>query len=43
MEDGRRVFKSEDASYVIDEHGAPVGRDEVDYGLVDGLVTAETY
>lgn len=43
MEDGRRIFKSEDGSYVIDEHGAQVGRDEVDFNLVDGPTTAETF
>ena len=42
LEDGRRVFKSEDGSYVIDENDKQVTRDEVDFDLVTGP-TAETY
>ncbi len=41
-EDGRRLFKSENGSFVIDEHKNHVGKDEVDYDLVVGP-TAETY
>ncbi len=36
LEDGRRVFKSEDGTFVIDEFGENVSRDEVDFELVTG-------
>jgi len=42
MEDGRRVFKSKDGSYAIDEHGKNVSRDEVNFDDVIGL-PAEQY
>lgn len=34
LEDGRRVFKSEDGSYVIDEHGKDVSSDELDFDFI---------
>ncbi len=44
MEDGRRVFKSEDGSRVIDEHGKDVSPDELDFDLIDSnLPTAEDF
>ncbi|SDU42612.1 hypothetical protein [Stappia sp. ES.058] len=44
MEDGRRVFKSEDGSYVIDEFGEIVEPDELDpMAIPDGHPSAETY
>ncbi|UES36708.1 hypothetical protein [Roseibium aggregatum] len=44
MEDGRRVFKSEDGSYVIDEYGETVSPDELDpMAIPDGHPSAETY
>jgi len=44
MEDGRRVFKSEDGSYVIDEFGETLGPDELDPMLIpDSNPTAEAY
>jgi len=36
LEDGRRVFRSEDGTFVIDEFGEDVSRDEVDFDLVTG-------
>jgi hypothetical protein len=42
MEDGRRVFRAQDGSFVIDEEGQSVGQDEVDFELVEGP-DAETY
>lgn len=42
LEDGRRVFKSEDGTFVIDEFGENVSREEVDFELVIGP-TAEVY
>ena len=42
LEDGRRIFKGEDGSYVIDEHGNDVLPDEVEFDLVTGP-TAEDY
>lgn len=35
MEDGRRVFLTEDRSQAFDEHGNQVSPDELDYDLVD--------
>ena len=43
MEDGRRVFKSEDGSFVVDEHGDQVGAEEIDFDLIDGPTSAETF
>lgn len=43
LDDGRRVFKSEDGSYVVDEFGNEVSHDEVDFDLVTGATTAEDY
>ena len=44
MDDGRRVFKSEDGSYVIDEHGQRVSPDELDFDLISrDKPTAEQY
>ena len=43
LEDGRRVFKSEDGTYVIDEHGQDVAPEEVDFDLIPNTVTAESY
>ena len=44
MEDGRRIFKSEDGSFAIDEFGKDVSRDEVDFDLIpDGNTTAEAF
>jgi histidinol dehydrogenase len=44
MEDGRRVFKSEDGSYVIDEFGKTVDGTELDAMLIpDSNPTAEVY
>lgn len=44
MEVGRRVFKSEDGSYVIDEFGEIVEPDELDpMAIPDGHPSAETY
>ncbi|GAA6176742.1 hypothetical protein [Sulfitobacter pacificus] len=34
MEDGRRVFKTEDGSQVFDEHGTEVTSDELDFDLI---------
>lgn len=34
MEDGRRVFKTEDGSQVFDEHGQEISPDELDYDLI---------
>ncbi|MBM1624815.1 hypothetical protein JQV18_06110 [Sulfitobacter mediterraneus] len=34
MEDGRRVFKTEDGTQVFDEHGVEVGSDELDPSLI---------
>ncbi|GEM_PF-1315335 len=42
MDDGRRVFKSEDGSFVIDEHGEDVTQDEIDFEMISGP-TAEAY
>ena len=42
IEDGRRVFKSEDGSFVIDEFGEDVSPVEVDFDLVTGP-TAQAY
>tara|TARA_R110002049_G_scaffold286966_1_gene468881 strand:- start:77 stop:817 length:741 start_codon:yes stop_codon:yes gene_type:complete len=35
MEDGRRVFKTEDGTQVFDEHGQEVGPDQLDFDLID--------
>lgn len=35
MEDGRRVFKTEDGTQVFDEFGNEVGQDELDFDLID--------
>ncbi len=35
MEDGRRVFKTEDGTQVFDEHGVEVTPDELDFELID--------
>lgn len=44
LEDGRRVFRSEDSTYVIDENGSEVRRDVVDPDDIgDGFTSAETY
>lgn len=44
MEDGRRVFKSEEGSFVIDEFGENVSRDEIDFDMIpDDKPSAETY
>jgi hypothetical protein len=44
MEDGRRVFKSEDGSYVIDEHRQYVSPQELDYNLLhSGHPAAEIF
>lgn len=43
MEDGRRAFKSEDGSFVIDERGEEVGPDEVQFDLVVATTSAEMY
>ncbi len=42
LEDGRRVFKAEDGSFVIDEDGQDVSTDEVDFDLINGP-SAEGY
>lgn len=42
MEDGRRVFKSEDGTFVIDEHSENVTREEVDFEQVSGT-SAEAF
>jgi hypothetical protein len=34
LEDGRRVFKSQDGTFVIDEHGQDVSNDEVDFDAI---------
>ena len=34
MDDGRRVFITEDGTQVFDEHGTEVGRDELDFDLI---------
>ncbi len=41
-DDGRRMFKSEDGSFVIDEQGNDVSLDQVDPNLIEGP-TAEIY
>lgn len=38
LEDGRRVFKTEDGSQVFDEHGAEVDAEVHDPGVVDSAV-----
>ena len=44
MKDGRRVFKSEDGSTVIDEFGKNVSAEEIDPERIpDGGITAEQY
>ena len=44
MEDGRRVFKTEDGTQVFDEHGAEVLPDELNPDLISGdRPTAEAY
>ena len=44
MEDGRRVFKSEDGSFVIDEFGADVSVEEIDPAMIaDHHPSAESY
>ncbi len=44
LDDGRRVFRSEDGSYVIDEHGNDVSPGEVDFGSISpDAPTAEAY
>lgn len=35
MEDGRRVFKTEDGTQVFDENGQEVGPDQLDFDLID--------
>ena len=37
LEDGRRVFKTEDGTQVFDEHGVEVGHDEVDPDAIDPI------
>lgn len=34
LEDGRRVFKTEDGTQVFDEHGSEVSSDELDFDLI---------
>ena len=34
MEDGRRVFRSQDGTFVIDEHGQNVTEDEIDFDAI---------
>lgn len=34
IEDGRRVFKTQDGTQVFDEHGVEIGRDEVDFDAI---------
>ncbi len=36
MEDGRRVFKSDDGSFAVDEFGDDVDQDEIDFDLISG-------
>jgi hypothetical protein len=44
LEDGRRVFKTEDGTQVFDEHGAEVGQDEIDPMMIgDDRPTWEAY
>lgn len=44
IEDGRRVFRTEDGTQVFDEFGAEVGRDEIDPALIgDEFPTWESY
>lgn len=44
MEDGRRVFKTEDGAEVYDEYDKFVGRDELDYDLISpDYPTANSY
>ena len=44
MEDGRRVFKSADGTWTIDEFGKEVTGDELDFDLIDSTKpTAEEY
>lgn len=44
MEDGRRVFKTEDGTQVFDEHGNEVSHDELDYDLIsDDRPSWESY
>ena len=42
LPDGRRVFKSEDGSYVIDENGDQISKEEIEFEDIDGP-SAETY
>lgn len=35
MEDGRRVFRTEDGTQVFDEHGVEITQDELDFELID--------
>lgn len=44
LPDGRRVFKSEDGTTIIDEHGVQVGREDIDPDMIDNRYpTAETW
>ena len=44
MDDGRRVFKTEDGTQVFDEHGDEVTREELDPGVIgDHVPTWETF
>lgn len=43
MEDGRRVFKSEDGSYAVDEFGEEVNPDEIDFDLLPTHPSADNY
>lgn len=43
MPDGRRVFKSEDGSFAIDEHGEDVSPDEIDFELLPEYPSAESF
>lgn len=44
MEDDRRVFKSEDGSFVIDEFGENVSHDEINFDMIpDDNPSAETF
>ena len=44
MEDGRRMFKTDDGTQVFDEFGTEVSRDELDFDLIgDERPTSEAY
>lgn len=44
LEDGRKVFKSEDGTFVVDEAGEQLDADEIDPALIpDGYTTAEEF